>query len=63
MTGTDVKPWVATDMDITGISIVDPDIPIMLTPGITVSGVVGLILMRTRNIVTPSLRRWGTIRP
>ena len=53
----------ATDMAVTGILIVDPDLPIMMTPGITVSGVIGLILMMTSDILTPSLRRWGTIMP
>ena len=48
-------------MVITGISIVDPDLPIMMTTGINVRGVIGLILMMTRDIVTPSLRRWGRI--
>ena len=57
MTRKDARPWVATDMAVTGILIVDPDLPIMMTSGITVSGVIGLILMMTSDIVTPSLRR------
>ena len=52
MTGKDVRPWEVTDMVIMGISIVDPDLPIMMTPGITVSGVIGVILRMTRHIVT-----------